>query len=163
MCWKDSIGHVSVRWAAAKLERHYLFLSLTVWTMWLDVTLSLIHLKYNHMDSAMHLSWLLQQWYPVYMWSLYKDGSLKVSLVASKTCHCNKEADHTTLELLGAVILSQLMHNVTAFLPTPVSTFYCMDFMATLYWIRTVKARKQYVAHSATEICQLTKQEEWQH
>ena len=64
-----------------------------------------------------------------------------------KMCRSNKEADHTTLELLGAVILSQLMHNVTAFLQTPVSTFYCMDFMATLYWVRTVKAWKQYGAH----------------
>ena len=76
----------------------------------------------------------------IYMRSVYKDGSVKVSLVASKTL-VTPTKKHTVLrlELLGAVILSRLMNNVTTSLPTPVSTFYWTDSMATLHWIRTVK------------------------
>ena len=84
--------------------------------------------------------------------------------MALKTCVApTKKQTIPRLELLGAVILSRLMKNVIASLPTPVSTFYWTDSMATLHWIRTVKPWKQYVAHRVTEIRQLTKQEEWQH
>ena len=100
----------------------------------------------------------------IYMQSLYNNGSIKVSLVASKTHVApTKKQTIPCLELLGAVILSRLMKNVTASLPTLVSTFYWTDSMAILHWIRTVKLWKQYVAHQVTEIRHLTKREEWQH
>ena len=84
----------------------------------------------------------------VYMRSLYEDGSIKVSLVASKTRVApTKKQTIPRLELLGAVILSRLMNNVIASLPGPMSTFYWTDSMATLHWIRVVKPWKQYVSH----------------
>ena len=100
----------------------------------------------------------------VYMRSVNVDGAVEVALVASKTrVSPMKKQSIPRLELLGAVILSRLMRNVTSSLSKPISTFYWTDSMATLHWIRTIKPWKQYVNHRVSEICSLSNREQWQH
>ena len=100
----------------------------------------------------------------VYMRSVYKDGSVEVVLMVSKTRVApTKPQTIPRLELLGALVLSRLVSNVITSLPTPVPTFYWTDSMAALHWIRVNKPWKQYISHRVSEIRRLTKCEQWQH
>ena len=100
----------------------------------------------------------------VYMRSVYEGGSVEVVLMVSKT-HVAPTKPQTIpcLELLGALVLSRLVSNVIASLPTPVPTFYWTDSMAALHWIRINKPWKQYINRRVSEIYHLTKYEQWQH
>ena len=72
----------------------------------------------------------------IYLRSVYVNETVEVALVASKTrVSPMKKQSIPRLELLGAVILSCLMRNVTSSLSKPISTFYWTDSMATLHWI----------------------------
>ena len=46
-------------------------------------------------------------------------------------------------------------------LPQDISTFYWIDSITALYWIRNVKSWKQYVEHRVREIRQLSDKEQW--
>ena len=84
----------------------------------------------------------------IYLRSTNEEGIVEVTLVASKTrVSPLKWQTIPRLELLGAVILSRLMNNVTVSLLRSIPTFYWTDSMATLYWIRTTKPWKQYINH----------------
>ena len=72
----------------------------------------------------------------VHLGSAYEDGTVEVELVAFKTRVTSlKKQTISQLELLGAVILSCLMSNVTDCLSESISKFYWTDPMATIHWI----------------------------
>jgi len=70
----------------------------------------------------------------VYLRSTDEDGVVEVALVVSKTCVSPlKQQTIPCLELLGVVILSRLMNNVTVSLLSSLPTFYWTNSMAALH------------------------------
>ena len=100
----------------------------------------------------------------VYLRSVCEDGSVEVSLVASKTrVSPKKRQSIPRLELLGALVLSRLANSIIDSLPMAMPVFYWTDSMAALHWMRVVKPWKQYISHRVAEICRLTARDQWQH
>ena len=72
------------------------------------------------------------------------------------------------LELLGAVLLSKLVHSVKnilkdEFKETTIDTFYWVDSLAALCWIRNCKPWSQYVRRRVDEILKASDKEQWFH
>ena len=76
----------------------------------------------------------------VYLRSAYEDGTVEVKLVASKTC-VSPLKSHPTI--IGAIISSRLMSNVTGCLFESLPKFYWTDSMAIPHWIQVTKPWKQ--------------------
>ena len=93
----------------------------------------------------------------VYLRCEYPNGNVDVKFVASKTRVAPvKQQSIPRLELLGAVILARLAHTILSLFPMQIASFYWVDSMAVLYWIKNNKPWKQYVGHRIKEIYQLT-------
>ena len=70
------------------------------------------------------------------------------------------------LELMSARLLAQVMKSVKEALENQVcvdSTYYWLDSMTALYWVKNRGEWKQFVSHRVNEILKLTKREEWGH
>ena len=93
----------------------------------------------------------------IYLRAIYRDGSITTRLVASKARVAPmKKQSIPRSELLGALILSRLANTVMKSIARNIVTFYWVDSMTTLFWIRREKQWKQYVANRVKEIRQLT-------
>ena len=100
----------------------------------------------------------------IYLRAIYRDGSITTRLVTSKARVAPmKKQSIPRLELLGALILSRLANTVMKSMARNIVTFYWVDSMTTLFWIRREKQWKQYVANRVKEIRQLTSRDLWRH
>ena len=100
----------------------------------------------------------------VYLRSIYEDGRITVKLVASKTKVApTKKQSIPRLELLGALILARLIATIkeSLSLPPDIQTFYWVDSITALYWIKNSKNWKQYVQQRVREIRQLSDKDQW--
>ena len=100
----------------------------------------------------------------VYMRSTYEDGCIAVNFVASKTkVTPTKKQSIPRLELLGALILARLIATIKESLsfPPDSETFYWVDSITALYWIKNIKCWKQYAEHRVREIRKLSEKEQW--
>ena len=100
----------------------------------------------------------------LYLSSVYENEVVDVKLVCFKTrVSPTKPQSIPRLELLGAVILSRLVHTVTPLLPPLSGVSLWTDSMTVLHWIRNRKNWKQYVQHRVSEIKKLTNPDSWSH
>ena len=100
----------------------------------------------------------------IYLRAIYRDGSITTRLVASKTRVAPmKKQSIPRLELLGALILSRLANTVMKSMARNIVTFYWVDSMTTLFWIRRERKWKQYVVNRVKEIRRLTSRDLWKH
>ena len=70
------------------------------------------------------------------------------------------------LELMSARLLAQVMKSVKDALENQVCidyTYYWLDSMTALYWIRNTGEWKQFVSHRVNEILKLTTKGDWGH
>ena len=70
------------------------------------------------------------------------------------------------LELMSALLLAHVMKSVKEALENQVSiafTYYWLDSMTALYWIKNTGEWKQFVSYCVNEILKLTRREEWGH
>ena len=99
----------------------------------------------------------------------YEDGEIETRFLASKSKVCPiKSQTIPRLELLGAVLLSKLVHSVKnilkdEFKETTIDTFYWVDSLAALCWIRNCKPWSQYVRRRVDEILKVSDKEQWFH
>ena len=102
----------------------------------------------------------------VYLLSRYDDGTVTINLIASKSrvSPIHKQSI-PRLELLGAVILSRLMDNISASLEsvfgTKLKCFYWTDSNVVLCWIQNVSIWKTYVQNRVNEIRKTSSVSEW--
>ena len=103
----------------------------------------------------------------VYLRSVYKSGEVSVRFICSKANVAPLERQTIPrLELLGAVLMAKLVHNVKEIIGKElgqgsIETFYWVDSMATLCWVKNDRVLKQYVGNRVREILQVSSREEW--
>ena len=103
----------------------------------------------------------------IYLRAVYKSGEVSVRFICSKAKVAPlKRQTIPRLELLGAVLMSKLVHNVKEILRKEldqegIETCYWVDSMATLCWIKNDRVLKQYVGNRIREILQVSSREEW--
>ena len=103
----------------------------------------------------------------VYLRVVYETGETNIKFVAAKAkvCPITKQSiPH--LELLGAHLLAKLAKTVRSVLAeelqvTPIITFYWVDSIAVLCWIKNNKVWKQFVRHRVSDILRDSQREEW--
>lgn len=92
----------------------------------------------------------------LYLRSVYEDGRIQVSLVASKSRVAPiKKQTIPRLELLGTVLLARLVNKFTSTVKQ-LRTINWSDSMTALCWIKNERIWKQYVQHRVEEIRSLT-------
>ena len=100
----------------------------------------------------------------MYLRTVYVDGTVSISLIASKTrVSPVKKQSIPRLELLGALILARLADTILKQLPLQLTTTYWVDSATTLFWIRNQRPWKQYVLRRVSEIHSLTSPDQWRH
>ena len=104
----------------------------------------------------------------IYLRIVYESGDIKIHFVTSKAkVSPIKKQSIPRLELLGATLMSKLVHAVHSVLQKevqePIDTFYWVDSMATLCWIKNEKPWKQFVRHRVSEILKLSSRDNWYH
>ena len=100
----------------------------------------------------------------MYLRTVYVDGTVSISLIASKTrVSPVKKQSIPRLELLGALILARLADTILKQLPLQLTTTYWVDSATTLFWIRNQRPWKQYVLKRVSEIHSLTSPDQWRH
>ena len=100
----------------------------------------------------------------LYLRNVYMDGTISISLVASKTRVTPvKKQSIPRLELLGALILTRLVNAVLGKLPMQLTPTYWVDSTAALFWIKNHRPWKQYVSRRVAEIRSHTSPSQWKH
>ena len=104
----------------------------------------------------------------IYLRIVYESGDIKIHFVTSKAkVSPIKKQSIPRLELLGATLMSKLVHTVLSVLQKEVQesidTYYWIDSMATLCWIKNDKPWKQFVRHRVSEILKLSSRDNWYH
>ena len=103
----------------------------------------------------------------VYLRSVYKSGEVSVKFICSKTNVAPlKRQTIPRLELPGAVLMAKLVHNLKEILrkelgQESIETYYWVNSMATLCWVKNERVLKQYVGNRVREILQVSSREEW--
>ena len=101
----------------------------------------------------------------VYLRTKYDDEHVEVNLVASKSrVSPIKQQTIPRLELLGATILTRLVESISSSLiPTlgKLETFYWVDSLAVLCWIKNNKTWKQFVQRRVEEIRKSSSKNAW--
>ena len=103
----------------------------------------------------------------VYLRVLYETGEVEIHFVSSKAkVSPIKKQSIPRLELLGATLMGRLVNSVRNVLQeefpiTPLKTFYWVDSMATLCWIKNKKVWKQFIRHRINDILDVSNREEW--
>ena len=96
----------------------------------------------------------------IYLRSMYGNGRGIVCIITSKyQVAIVKTQTIPRLELLGATILSYLMHTVLQNLFTKLDVYYCTDSLTVLCWITNNCQWKQYVQNCVQEIHKMTKKD----
>ena len=94
----------------------------------------------------------------VYLRIEYVTGEVQVKFVSSKSKVAPiKQESIPRLELLGACLMAKLVNNIRDILQDElpgkiVQTFYWVDSMSALCWIKNVKPWTQYIRHRVSEI-----------
>lgn len=108
------------------------------------------------MDSAMYHSKHLQQWF---IWAVITRTCCRQSHNI-KTQGCpHEETKCWTSGTFGSLILAWLVATFkeSLFLPQDIQTFYWLDFITELYWIKNARKWKQYVEDRVHEIRRLSR------
>ena len=88
-----------------------------------------------------------------YLRTVYSNGTVSTSILTSKTCVAPiKKQTTPRLELLGATILSRLVHNVQKVLPIQPQVYCWTDSLTVLCWIKNHHQWKQCVQIRVEEI-----------
>ena len=100
----------------------------------------------------------------LYMRTCFENGEIDVRIIASKTKVTPiKQQTIPRLELMAALLLSQLVSNTTRVLSFKGSIHCWTDSTCVLYWIQNNKPWKQFVSHRVQEIHKLTDKCIWRH
>ena len=103
----------------------------------------------------------------VYMRTEYSNGFVDTRIVASKARVAPiKKPTIPKLELMGALLLAQLMNTIREVLVDELQTTtmernYWVDSIATLCWIQNCRPWKQFVRHRVQQIRELSSKEAW--
>ena len=94
----------------------------------------------------------------VYLRVVYETGETNIAFVVAKAKVCpSTKQSIPRLELLGAHLLAKLARTVKSVLSeelqgTPITTFYWVESVAVLCWIKNNKVWKQFVHHLLSDI-----------
>ena len=105
----------------------------------------------------------------VYLRIIYESGEIDTQFLTAKAkVNPIKRQTIPRLELSAAVLLSKLVSNVKEIISSElgledIDTYYWVDSVATLCWIRNNKAWMNYVANRVREILQISKREQWRY
>ena len=103
----------------------------------------------------------------VYLRIEYVTGEVQVKFVSSKSKVAPiKQQSIPRLELLGACLMAKLVNNIRDILQDElpgkiVQTFYWVDSMSALCWIKNVKPWTQYIRHRVSEILKTSDRDQW--
>ena len=102
----------------------------------------------------------------VYLRVVYDTGKVSVHFVASKAkVSPIKQQSIPRLELLGANLMAKFVETIRSVLQEeldqPIETYYWVDSMATLCWIKNDKPWKQFVRHRVADILKISDRENW--
>ena len=100
----------------------------------------------------------------IYLRTVYVDGTISTSLIASKTrVSPVKKQSIPRLELLGALILTRLADSILKQLPLQLTVTYWVDSTTAMFWIKNQRPWKQYVLRRVSEIRSLSSPDQWRH
>ena len=103
----------------------------------------------------------------VYLRIIYESGKIDNQFLASKAkVNPIKQQTIPRLELSAAVLMSKLVSNLREIISseldlTNIETYYWVDSVATLCWIKNNKAWTNYVANRVREILKVSQREQW--
>ena len=103
----------------------------------------------------------------VYLRVIYESGEITTKFIASKSKVVPiKQQSIPRLELLGACLMVRLVENVTNAIQESLKeyviySYYWVDSMAVLCWVKNVKPWTQYVRNRINIILQKSSREEW--
>ena len=98
----------------------------------------------------------------IYLRTVYNNGMVSTCILTSKTRVAPMKKQTTPrLELLGATILSRLVHNVQKVLPIQPQVYCWTDSLTVLCWIKNHHQWKQYVQIQVEEICKWVDRDNW--
>ena len=103
----------------------------------------------------------------VYLRVIYESGEITTKFIASKSKVVPiKQQSNPRLELLGACLMVRLVENVTNAIQESlkehvIHSYYWVDSMAVLCWVKNVKPWTRYVRNRINIILQKSSREEW--
>ncbi len=103
----------------------------------------------------------------VYLRIIYSSGNVQTRLLASKAkVNPIKQQTIPRLELSAAVLLSKLVHNIKGIIQdeleiTEIKTYYWVDSIASLCWIKNNKSWTPYIRNRVSEILKTSEREQW--
>ncbi|XP_065051274.1 uncharacterized protein LOC135680947 [Rhopilema esculentum] len=103
----------------------------------------------------------------VYLRTEYENGEVDCRIIASKARVAPiKQVTIPKLELMGALLLAELMDTIRTVLleeldPAKITSFYWVDSLVALCWIKNSKPWKQFVRNRVHKILELTDRSEW--
>ena len=103
----------------------------------------------------------------VYLCTEYENGQVDCRIISSKARVAPiKQVMIPKLELMGALLLAELMHTIRNVLlqeldPEKITSFYWVDSLVALCWVKNSKPWKQFVRNQVLKILELTDRSQW--